>query len=232
MTDFAAIDFETAFDELAIDSKYFDKFKEVVERSYLEQQRDYPDDDEEESNADVSIRFSKEFMEYYVAEEEYRSYREAYDAIEEKEDREKELDIHVALTSTDPLFRKRYKYMFTETIGDPKEATENYCNNYRGMIALGKSEFYAHAYADYHDEYKEDICVVYAQAYELAMKNGMDDGDAYCFGNTCIEAVDHGIWLSKNEFLKLYHEEWQKDFYFTLIKQDFEKTEQRKMSVK
>ena len=244
---------ETAFDELAIDSKYFDKFKEVVERSYLEQQRDYPDDDEEESNADVSIRFSKEFMEYYVAEkekghcdtwadtyarsrccriEEYKSYHDAYDAIEEKEDREKELDIHVALTSTDPLFRKRYKYMFTETIGDPKEATENYCNNYRGMIALGKSEFYAHAYADYHDEHKEDICVVYAQSYELAKKHGMDDVDASCFGDTCTKAVDHGIWLSKNEFLKLYHEEWQKDFYFTLIKQDFEKTEQRKMSVK
>lgn len=236
---------KNAFDELALDNKYFDKFKEVAEYYYSELQRDCPDDDEDNSNADESIRFSKEFMKYYVPEkekghcdtwadtyatsrcrreEEYRSYHNAYDAIEEKEDREKELDIHVALTSTDPLFRKRYKYMFTETIGDPKEATENYCNNYRGMIALGKSDFYAHAYADNHDEYKEDICVVYAQAYELAKKHGMDDGDAYCFGNTCIEAVDHGIWLSKNEFLKLYHEEWQKDFYFSLIKQNLEET--------
>ena len=242
---------ETAFDELAIDSKYLDKFKEVVESSYLEQQRDYPDDDEEESNADVSIRFSKEFMEYYVPEkekghcdtwadtyarsrccriEEYRSYREAYDAIEEKEDREKELDIHVALTSTDPLFRKRYKYMFTETIGDPKEATENYCNDYRRMIALEKSEIYAHAYADYHYEYKEEFSVIYAQAYEMAKNKGMDDEEASYFGDTCTEAVDQGLWVGKDKFLERYHEEWQKDFYFTLIKMNFEETEHRKMS--
>ena len=40
---------KNAFDELAVDNKYFDKFKEVVERSYSEQQRDYPNDDEDES---------------------------------------------------------------------------------------------------------------------------------------------------------------------------------------
>ena len=61
---------KNAFDELAVDSKYFDKFKEMVKRSYLEQQRDNPDDDEDESNADVSIRYSKEFMKYYVPEKE------------------------------------------------------------------------------------------------------------------------------------------------------------------
>ena len=98
---------KNAFDELAVDNKYFDKFKEVVERSYSELQRDCPNDDEDESNADVSIRFSIEFMKYYVPEKEkghcdtwadtyarnrccqiveYISYREAYDAIVEKEE--------------------------------------------------------------------------------------------------------------------------------------------------
>ena len=102
---------KNAFDELALDNKYFDKFKEVADYYYSELQRDCPDDDEDNSNADESIRFSKEFMEYYVPEkekghcdtwadtyatsrcrreEEYRSYHNAYDAIEEKEDREKE----------------------------------------------------------------------------------------------------------------------------------------------
>ena len=244
---------ETAFDELAIDSKYLDKFKEVVESSYSELQIDCPDDDEEESNADVSIRFSKEFMEYYVPEkekghcdtwadtyarsrccriEEYRSYREAYDAIEEKEDREKELDIHVALTSTDPLFRERYEYKFlcSKIECDPKEAAENYCNDYRRMIALGKSEIYARAYADYHDECKEEFSVIYAQAFELAKNHGMDGGEAFRFGETCITAVDQGILLQTKEFLKLYQEEWQKEFYFTLIKMDFEESEHRKMT--
>ena len=98
------------------------------------------------------------------------------------------------------------------------------------MIALGKSEFYAHAYADYHDEYKEDICVVYAQAYELAKKHGMNDGEPFRFGETCITAVDQGILSYTSEFLKRYHEEWQKDFYFTLIKMNFEENEHRKMS--
>lgn len=240
-----------AFEELALDNKYFDKFKEVVERSYSEQQRDYPNDDEDESNADVSIRFSIEFMKYYVPEKEkghcdtwadtyarnrccqiveYISYREAYDAIVEKEDREKELDIHVASMSDAPLFRKRYKYLFTEIIGDPKEAAENYCNDYRRMIALGKSEIYARAYADCHDECKEELSVIYAQTFELAKNHGMDGGEAFRFGETCITAVDQGILSYTNEFLKLYHEEWQKEFYFTLMKQDFEETEHRKMS--
>lgn len=243
---------EMAFDELAVDSKYFNKFKEVVERSYSEFQRDCPNDDEDESNADVSIRFSKEFMEYYVLEkekghsdtwtetyaksrccriEEYESYREAYYAIEKKEEKEKDLDIHVASMSTDPLFRKRYKYLFPEA-DDPKEAAENYCNDYRKMIALGKSEIYAHAFADYHDEHKEEFCVIYAQAYEMAKNQRMDDYEASRFGDTCIEAVDQGIWSYTKEFLKQYHEEWQKEFYFTLIKKNFEEAEQRKMSVK
>lgn len=244
---------EVAFGELAIDGKYFDKFKEEVERCYSELQRGCPEDDddpEEESNADASIRLSKEFMEYYVPEkekghceawaeayarsnlpgmEEYSSYRNAYYALEE-EVREKELDIHVASMSDDPLFRKRYKYLFTEIIGDPKEAAENYCNDYRRMIALGKSDIYAHAYADYHDEYKEKFCVIYAQAYELAKEHGMDDREAYCFGDTCTDAVDQGLWPHKYQFLKSYQEDWQKEFYFNLMKQDFEETEHRKMS--
>ena len=244
---------QTAFDELAVDGKYFDKFKEEVKRCYSELQKDCPDDEddpEEESNADASIRLSKEFMEYFVPEkekghgdvwaetyakcsipgmEEYRSYREAYDAIEDSEEREKELDIHVASMSDDPLFRKRFKYLFTEILGDPKEFTESYCNDYRRMIALGKSETYAHAYADYHDEYKEVFCVIYAEAYELAKFHGMDDSDAYCFGDTCTDAVDQGLWVEKDKFLERYHENWQKEFYFTLMKQNFEETEHRKM---
>jgi hypothetical protein len=216
-------------------------------------QRDGPEDDdepEEESNADASIRLTKEYMEYYVPEkekghcdkwadeyarsslpgmEEYHSYREAYNAIQDEEEKEKELDIHVASMSNDPLFQKRYKFLFTEILGDPKEYAEYYCNDYRKMIALGKSEIYAHAYADYHDEHKEYFCDIYAQAYELAKNHGMDDGDAYDFGDICTESLDR-IWSYTNEFLKLYHEEWQKDFYFTLIKQDFEESEHRKMT--
>ena len=245
---------KTAFEELAVDGKYFDKFKEEVERCYAELQRDCPEDDddpEEESNADASIRLTKEYMEYYVPEkekghcdkwaeayaessllgiEEYRSYREAYNAIEDDEEKEKELDIHVASMSDDPLFRKRYKYLFTGITGDPKEYAEAYCNDYRSMIALGKSEIYAHAYADYHDEYKEEFCTIYAQAYELAKEHGMDDSDAFCFGDTCTEAVDQGLWVEIDKFLKRYNEDWQKEFYFTLMKMDFEETERRKMS--
>lgn len=244
---------KNAFDELALDNKYFDKFKEVAEYYYSELQRDCPDDDEDNSNADESIRFSKEFMKYYVPEKEkghcdiwaetyancrthwlkeYKSYRNAYNALEEKEHPEKELDIHVASMSTDPLFRERYEYKFlcSKIECDPKEAVENYCNDYRRMIALGKSEIYARAYADCHDECKEEFSVIYAQAFELAKKHRMNDGEPFRFGETCITAVDQGILSYTNEFLKLYHEEWQKDFYFTLIKMDFEETEHRKMS--
>ena len=232
---------ETAFDELAVDNKYFDKFKEVVERSYSELQRDCPND----------IRFSIEFMKYYVPEkekghcdtwadtyarnrccriEEYISYRNAYNALDVKDNPKKELDIHIASMSTDSLFRERYEYKFLCSECDPKEAAENYCDDYRRMIALGKSEIYARAYADYHDEFKEEFSVIYAQAFELAKKHGMNDGEPFRFGETCTTAVDQGIWSYTNEFLKLYHEEWQKDFYFTLIKENFEESEHRKMT--
>ena len=245
---------KTAFEELAVDGKYFDKFKKEAERCYVALQRDCPEDDddpEEESNADASIRLTKEYMEYYVPEkekghcdkwadeyarsslpgmEEYRSYREAYNAIQDEKEKEKELDIHVASMSNDPLFQKRYKFLFTEILGDPKEYAEYYCNDYRKMIALGKSEIYAHAYADYHDEHKEYFCDIYAQAYELAKKHGMDDSEAYCFGDTCTKAVDQGLWVEMDKFLKRYNEDWQKEFYFTLMKKDFEETEHRKMS--
>jgi hypothetical protein len=147
-----------------------------------------------------------------------------------KDNPKKELDIHIASMSTDSLFRERYEYKFLCSECDPKEAAENYCNDYRRMIALGKSEIYARAYADYHDEFKEEFSVIYAQAFELAKKHGMDDGEPFRFGETCITAVDQDILSYTNEFLKLYHEEWQKDFYFTLIKMDFEETEHRKMS--
>ena len=64
----------------------------------------------------------------------------------------------------------------------------------------------------------------------MAKKHGMDGCEAYRFGETCTTAVDQGILLQTKEFLKLYHEEWQKDFYFTLIKENFEESEHRKMS--
>ena len=58
----------------------------------------------------------------------------------------------------------------------------------------------------------------------------MNDGEPFRFGETCTTAVDQDIWSYTNEFLKLYHEEWQKDFYFTLIKENFEESEHRKMT--
>jgi hypothetical protein len=120
--------------------------------------------------------------------------------------------------------------MFKECITNPKESTEEYTRTYHDLISKGKSEIYAHAYADYHDEHKEYFCDIYAQAYELAKKHGMDDSEAYCFGDTCTEAVDQGLWVEMDKFLKRYNEDWQKEFYFTLMKKDFEETEHRKMS--
>lgn len=243
-----------AFDELAINEEFFEIFKEEVERLYSESQIDSLDNEEfsgEESYANI-ICFSIKFMEYYVPEKkkghceawaetyansrlsrmkEYSSYRNAYYAVKNDEEKENELDIHVASMSDDPLFRKRYKFLFTEISGDPKEYAESYCNNYRGMIASGKSEIFAHAYADYHDEHDNKyFCVIYAKAYELAKSYGMNDRDAFYFGDISTEAVDQGVWSFTNEFLKRYHEKWQKDFYFTLIKNDFEESEHRKMS--
>ena len=56
-----------------------------------------------------------------------------------------------------------------------------------------------------------------------------DSSEAYCFGDFCTEACDQGYELYISDYLKKYHEDWQKDFYLHLICNEIKREEKREV---
>lgn len=243
-----------AFAETEIDEKYYPQYEAEVKRHYENLQMDCPDDEEsteEDSNAMASLKITNEYISYYVAEiekghslkwsHEYAYYsvlEEDEDsavsiaaACLEEEEKEKELRIHANAIDKDPLFVERFLFLFGLGEQDVKEKASDYCRAYHRCIEEGKSKIYAHAYADtVNEDYYEEFCEIYANAYECATNHGMDDGDAYLFGDFCTDAADQGYWTKLRSFKDKFKEDWQRDFYMQLIKQDFEEENERPMT--
>ena len=237
-----------SFNKTGVDEKYYSIYETEAKRCYNSLMNDCPDDDD---NIDSSLHLTDEYIKYYVEEAEkgqcpkwcssvakfsvsggkdYWIYREAYDSLESDEEKERELEIHTNSLSDDPVFRERYISMFKECITNLKESTEEYTRTYHNLISKGKSEVYAHAYADMADEYKPFFCEIYADAYELATIHGMDSSEAYCFGDFCTEASDQGLWIYISKFIERYHERWQKEFYLKLVCDEIRSEEKREIN--
>lgn len=241
-----------AFDKLGIDKKFFPFFEKEVKELFDDEV--YPDDEDdtedtlEEENRELSIVLdiagkrtkifateiekghSETWANSFVKqsdEEEYRRVFTAYNSIENKEQREKELDIHVNSLSDDIIFRERYKSLFQEFEFDLHEKALQYCVLYHQCIKDGKSEIYAHAFADKMNSYEGNlyfshVAEIYADAYEQAIKNGMNDEQAYEFGCFFTDLCDDDSWFTSiNLFLKKYHEDWQKELYLYLAQKDY-----------
>ena len=226
---------QDAFAKTGIDQKYYPQYETEVKRRYNALQKDDPDYEgsPDEDNAHSSINLTNEYIVYYVAEiekghcqqwahsyafysvsgeDEYWIVRYALDTLEENE-RDKELDIHAKTINEDHVFIVRYKYLFNEGVCDAKKMADDYCRAYHQCIEKGKSEVYSHAYADIvNNGYYEEFCEIHAEAYELAIKHGMNEDDAYLFGDFCTEAADRNLLLRINEFSNKYKEDWQHDF--------------------
>ena len=246
---------QDAFAKTGIDQKYYPQYEAEVKRRYKALQEDDPDYEEspDKDNAHISIELTNEYIVYYVAEiekghcqqwanlyafysvsreNEYWIVRYALDAIE-KNERDKELDIHAKSINTDPIFVDRYIFLFDLGEPDVKEKAEDYCRAYHKCIELGKSEIYAHAYADVvNEDYYEEFCEIYAEAYEVATNHGQDDTEAYWFGEFCTDAADQGYWLKLDSFNKEFKEDWQKEFYMLLIKRELEQEEKRPLTAR
>lgn len=241
-----------AFLKTGFDERYFPVYEEKVKQAYDELQQVFPDDEEttdEESNVFSSIRRANDYIAYYVeeiekghsdkwaasiadnrgVENEFDTVEEAYNSIENEDEREKELDIYINSLSEDPIFRERYKSLFHDKDFYSHEKADEYCENYYRCIKAGKSTIYAHAFANevnnYFDErgshYTEHFVDIHAEAVEQAIEHGMDEDQAYSFGECCSDVCANGSWWMTSDYLNEYHEDWQKEFFLYLANKDY-----------
>ena len=237
-----------SFNKTGVDEKYYSIYETEAKRCYDSLMKDCPDDDD---NLEGSLSLTDDYIKYYVEEAEkghchkwcesvakegvtYGNdefiYRTAYDSLESDEEKSRELDIRTNSLSDDPIFRDRYKSMFEESIPNLIESTEEYTRTYHSLINEGKSDVYAHAYADVSNDLKPLFCEIYAEAFELATQHGMDSSEAYRFGDYCTEAYDYGLWPEIDDYLKKYNETWQKEFYVKLICDEIRRNERQEIS--
>lgn len=244
-----------AFDKLGIDEKFFPFFdkeiREGLNQSWLSlpEDEDATKEDLEEENRVLSIildiaskrtiifateiekghseTWANSYAEQALDEEEFNIVLYAYNSIDDREQRDKELDIHVNSLSDDIIFRDRYKKLFHEFEFDLHEKALKFCELYHQCIKGGKSEIYSHAFADKMNSYEGNrhfnhVAEIYADAYEQAIKNGMDDEQAYQFGSFFIYISDEDSWFTSIiHFLNEYHEDWQKELYLYLALKDY-----------
>lgn len=233
-----------AFLKTGFDEKYFPVYEEKIKLAYDELQQNMPDDEEtsdEESNVFESIRQANKYIAYYVEEIEkghsdcwavsFAEYRdtyddihetalEAYDSIEDKAQKEMDLDIFLNSISEDEIYRERYKLVISGRV--PHEAASEYSRNYHSCIQEGKSETYAHGYANaISKNYSMYGSEVYAEAYEQAINHDLNQDQAHLFAKFLTDVCGGGTWWDTSKYLNQYHEDWQKEFYLYLANKDY-----------
>ena len=240
--------------QLGLDDKYFPIYEEEVKRCYAELQDGCPDDEDtsdDDSNVMGSIQLSNQYIECYAGEiekghgEKWASVftrnfvigekddivvYEALKAVEDKAEKEKELDIHAKSLNEDPIFQQRYKTLVKELDGNSEEMAKEYSLAYHNCIKKGKSDVYAHAYASVAPEYYEHFCKIYARAYELAISHGQNEFDAMNLGHFCMRASDQGVFIMQSEFARRFKEDWQREFYLHLMCEESEEIDKRNLS--
>ena len=235
------------FLKTGVDEKYFSYFEAELKIRHKAFQEEYPYDEnedeeeraEEEKMEKAYIECANEYIKYYVKErekghshnwanyyalgcvsgfDEYELIHDVLNKLEDKEEKDKELTIHAKSINKEPLFVERFKNMVEWGNPDISEKTKEYCCSYHKCIKEGKSDIYAHAYAEaINSDYREECCVIYARAYELAKNHRMSDGEAYGFGEACTNAYGRGLYFEINRFKEDFQEKWQREFYLQLI---------------
>ena len=236
---------QETFEATGINPQHYDIFHNEAISVYNSLEEDIPDDEEttyDESNVKECLIAATEHTSIYSKEiekghceawalsfasdsvkGESESYvvRNALDSIGTEEERDRELNIHAESINPDPIFQKRYKEIIFDGNGNIAEQATEYAMAYHWCINNGKSQHYAHAYADVSMEYHERFCEIHAEAYEIAKLHGMDDDQAYQFGDSCTEACDRGYSLYLKGFIDYHKEDWQKDFYVYLMCKEY-----------
>ena len=123
----------TSFEKTGVDKKYFPIYDNIAKRYFEDLSNEGSDQDEQtddDNYAVSSLNLANEYISYYVREAEkghceqwcdtiadkgendYWAYHDAYDFIDNEEQKEKEFSIHANSLSEDPVFVERYIYLF------------------------------------------------------------------------------------------------------------------------
>lgn len=185
--------FEIAM-EKQIPEKYFEDFVAFVEND-IKQMVDDAELDEDEigiaaidfaveyfEKYDIEIQkgHSKEWSHVYAVsgERHPHAFNDAYTAIKEIDpaNAKEELILHCRNMGGDDLFTNHFIYLMEngEAFSDPDKQAEEYSAVYKEQIKLGKSEIFAHEYADLiaEGEYVEVYCFWYAKIYDESIQKG------------------------------------------------------------
>lgn len=194
-----------SFEKIEVDKKYFPIYDNIA-KCYFEDLSKEGSNKEEQTEDDnyavSSLNLAEEYISYYVREAEkghceqwcdtiadkgendYWAYHDAYDFIDNEEQKEKELSIHANSLSEDPVFVERYIYLFKEQEENSYEMAKEYSKAFHHCIDNGKSQYYAQGYAYAVSEYNylESFCQIFAEAYEAAKEQGKNDDEAISLG--------------------------------------------------
>ena len=199
----------TSFEETGTDEKYYPIYAKIAKRYFEDLSKEGSNEEEqteEDNYAISSLNLADEYITYYAkeaekghceqwcdtiadkGEDDYWAYHDAYDFIENEEEKEKELSIHAKSLSDDPVFVERYIYLFKEQEENSNEMAKEYSKAFHKCIDNGKSQNYTHGYAyaesEYH--YLEAFCHIFAEAYEEAKEQGKNDEEAISLGKALI----------------------------------------------
>jgi hypothetical protein len=196
---------QSSFEKTGVDKKYFPIYDNIAKRYFVDLSNEGSDQDEQtddDNYAVSSLNLANEYISYYVreaekghceqwcdtiadkAENDYWAYHDAYDFIDNEEQKEKELSIHANSLSEDPVFVERYIYLFKLLEENSYEMAKEYSKAFHHCIDNGKSQYYAqgYAYAVSEYQYHKPFCLIFAEAYEAAKEQGKNDDEAISLG--------------------------------------------------
>jgi len=120
---------------------------------------------------------------------------------------EQELLIHSKSFGEDEIFEKQYIHLIkNDGSMNSLENAKNYAKCYKRLVKEGKSEIYAHYYADWADEYTSFFCENFAFAVEKALSQGLKESDAISialdFGDVmCNGTIWFDYWRKYSKYL-------------------------------
>ena len=194
-----------SFKKTGVNKKYYPIYDNIAKRYFEDLSNEGSDQDEQtddDNYAISSLNLANEYISYYVREAEkghceqwcdtiadkgendYWAYHDAYDFIDNEEQKEKELSIHANSLSEDPIFVERYIYLFKLLEENSYEMAKEYSKAFHHCINNGKSQYYAqgYAYAVSEYQYHKPFCLIFAEAYEAAKEQGKNDDEAISLG--------------------------------------------------
>lgn len=220
-----------------IDEKYFQHFVTKYNQIFNQVKDEYVEEECEEGETPKTITLNithrylikfieqvekghgAEWAELYAdsEDEEEETFNNVYFAIRKKskEQANEELLIHCKSVEADEHYIRHFIFLYE--VGDgslkPDIKAAIYSKEYKEQIAQGKSELFAHEYADFMaiGEYTEIYCYSYAQAFESALQQNKSEEFAQLYAEKYSDYVGNHYsnmkQLEEDEDFDFYHQQ-------------------------